>query len=93
MTMMTTPRGSTPPGMVELNPYTRLVNRAKKSPGKRYALTGRYSVRPYEGRRIATEAYAVMGQLHQAAQVADVRISVRRFDNDGETCRIAFRVL
>jgi hypothetical protein len=73
------------------NPYESLIKKAAKS-GKRYVLTGRYSVEPYEGRKNANEAFTVMAKLHQAGHDLGYAVKTRRIDNDGKTCRITFRV-
>jgi hypothetical protein len=73
------------------NPYSPLIKKAAKS-GKRYVLSGRYSVEPYEGRKNANESFTVMAKLHQAGHDLGYAVKTRRIDNDGKTCRITFRV-
>ncbi len=60
---------------------------------KRRELPGRFSLKPYAGRKTACEAYTVMGELHKAARQVGVKLQVRRFDGDGDTCRVTFKVV
>lgn len=78
--------------LAELAQYAPAVEEAIKNPDKRLGLKGRYSVKPREGRKNANESYTVMMRLHQAAKDKGVALKVRRFDNDGDTCRISFRL-
>ncbi|MCZ2857820.1 hypothetical protein [Blastococcus sp. VKM Ac-2987] len=74
------------------NPFTGLVTKAAKD-GKRYDLPGRFSLTPYEGRKGACEAFTVVGKLHAAGRSAGVKLNVRRFDTNGQGCRITFKVV
>lgn len=69
----------------------RLVTEASKD-HKRRELPGRFSTKPYEGRKGANESGTVAGELHRAAREAGVKLVVRRFDRDATTCRLTFRV-
>ncbi|MGY1719292.1 hypothetical protein ACI8AG_09620 [Blastococcus sp. SYSU DS0552] len=69
----------------------QLVTDASKD-SKRRELPGRFSLKPYAGRKTACEAYSVMGELHKAARQAGVKLQIRRFDGDGDTCRVTFKV-
>lgn len=70
----------------------QLVTEASKD-GKRRELSDRFSLKPYAGRKTACEAYTVMGELHRAAREAGVKLAVRRFDGDADTCRVTFKVV
>jgi hypothetical protein len=45
-----------------------------------------------EGRKGSCEALAVMSQLHRAARQLDVPITMRRFDQQGDSVRLTFKV-
>ncbi len=70
----------------------QLVTEAGKD-GKRRELADRFSLKPYDGRKNACEAYTVMGELHRAAREAGVKLAVRRFDADAASCRVTFKVV
>ncbi len=69
----------------------QLVTEASKD-GKRRELPGRFSTRPYEGRKGANESQTVAGELHRAAREVGVKIAVRRFDRNADSCRLTFKV-
>ena len=69
----------------------RLVTEASKD-HKRRELPGRFSTKPYEGRKGANESGTVAGELHRAAREAGVKLVVRRFDRDATSCRLTFKV-
>ena len=69
----------------------QLVTEASKD-HKRRELPGRFSVKPYEGRKGANESGTVAGELHRAAREVGVRLAVRRFDRDANSCRLTFKV-
>lgn len=75
----------------EPNPFLDLVRVASKD-GKRRDLPGRFSVKPYPGRKGACEAQTVVGLLHRAARTVGCKLAVRRYDADAETCAITFKV-
>jgi hypothetical protein len=87
-----TRRASARPGVT--NPYTSVIKQAMKNPGRWHALTGKYSVRPYEGRKNANESFTVMSQMHAAARALETEVRVRRweFDADSGTCEIKFKI-
>ncbi len=69
----------------------QLVQEAGKD-HKRRELPGRFSTKPYEGRKGANESGTVAGELHRAAREVGVKLVVRRFDRDADTCRLTFKV-
>lgn len=73
------------------NPFVEVVQAAAKD-HKRRVLAGRYSLVPYEGKKGACEAFTVMSALNRAAKQADVKVTMRRFDVQGDTCRLTFKV-
>ncbi len=76
----------------EPNPFVELVKAAAKD-GKRRDLPGRQSLVPFEGRKAACEASQVIGKLHAAGRATRHKLAVRRFDGDGDGCRITFKVV
>jgi hypothetical protein len=73
------------------NPFIPVVE-AASSDHKRRVLPGRFSLVPFEGRKGSCEALAVMSQLHRAARQLDVPITMRRFDQQGDSVRLTFKV-
>lgn len=73
------------------NPFIPVVEAAAKD-HKRRVLPGRFSLVPYEGRKGSCQALAVMSQLHRAARQLDVPITMRRFDQQGDSVRLTFKV-
>jgi hypothetical protein len=73
------------------NPFIPVVE-AAAGDHKRRVLPGRFSLVPYEGRKGSCEALAVMSQLHRAARQLDVPITMRRFDQQGDSVRLTFKV-
>lgn len=73
------------------NPFIPVVEAASKD-HKRRVLPGRFSLVPFEGRKGSCEALAVMSQLHRAARQLDVPITMRRFDQQGDSVRLTFKV-
>jgi hypothetical protein len=73
------------------NPFVPVVEAASKD-NKRRVLPGRYSLTPFEGRKGSCEALAVMSQLHRAARQLDVPITMRRFDQQGDSVRLTFKI-
>ena len=69
----------------------QLVTEASKD-HKRRELPGRFSTTPYPGRQGANESGTVVGELHRAARAVGVKLQVRRFDRDADTCRLTFKV-
>ncbi len=80
-----TRRRSVDPAIVQL------VTEAGKD-GKRRELPGRFSMKPFEGRKGGNESGTVAGELHRAARKVGVKIAVRRFDRDADSCRLTFKV-
>lgn len=80
------------PNRTQADPaLVQLVTEAAKD-HKRRELPGRFSTRPYEGRKGASELNTVAGALHKAARQAGVKLAVRRFDTDKDSARLTFRV-
>lgn len=73
------------------NPFVPVVEAAAQD-HKRRVLPGRFSLTPYEGRKGSCEALAVMSQLHRAARQLNVPITMRRFDAQGDSVRLTFKV-
>ncbi len=69
----------------------KLVQEAAQD-GKRRELVDRFSTKPYEGRKGASEYGTVAGELHRAAREAGVKIQVRKFDADANSARLTFKV-
>jgi hypothetical protein len=85
------PTTTTPKRTLDLAPFIELVGKAKKD-GKRYDLPGRYSLKPYDGKKAACEAYTVISHLHAAARRAGVKLNVRRVDPTATDTGITFKV-
>ena len=73
------------------NPLADVVAEAAKD-GKRRVLAGRYSLTPYPGRKGACDAFAIMSSLNRAAKRQGVKLEMRRYDVQGDSCRITFKV-
>ncbi len=69
----------------------QLVTEASRD-HKRRELPGRFSTKPYEGRKGANESGTVVGELHRAARAVGVKLQIRRFDRDADSCRLTFKV-
>ena len=76
----------------QASPFEPIVAEAVKT-GKRYVLKDRFSLKPYEGRKGASEAYTVMAQLHRAASALGTNLQVRRFDVQDDSCKVTFKVV
>lgn len=75
----------------EPNPFLALVKAATKD-GKRYDLPGRFSLKPYTGRKNACDAYSVMNKLHAAARQLGVKVQVRKLDPSTDDTGLTFKV-
>lgn len=83
---------ATAPTRTQADPaLVQLVTEAAKD-HKRRELPGRFSTKPYEGRKGANELNTVAGALHKAARQAGVKLAVRRFDANKDGARLTFRV-
>ena len=85
------PATTTPKRGLDLAPFVSLVEKAKAD-GARYDLPSRYSLKPYDGKKTACEAYTVISHLHAAARRAGVKLNVRRIDPTSTDTGIAFKV-
>ncbi|MGY1724745.1 hypothetical protein [Blastococcus sp. SYSU DS0533] len=70
----------------------QLITEAAKD-GKRRELPDRFSLKPFDGRKHANESGVVAGQLHKAAREIGVKLQIRRFDRDADSCKITFKVV
>ncbi len=84
-TTATTRRRAADPALVQL------VTEASRD-HKRRELPGRFSTTPYPGRQGANESGTVVGELHRTARAVGVKLQIRRFDRDADSCRLTFKV-
>src|SRR4051812_26008364 len=73
------------------NPFVPLIKAALKD-AKRRDLPGRYSLVPFEGRKTACEAYAVITKLKTAARQVGCTVQVRKLDPTAEDTALTFKV-
>ncbi|SDY15356.1 hypothetical protein SAMN05661080_02486 [Modestobacter sp. DSM 44400] len=71
--------------------FVQLVTDATKD-HKRRELPGRFSTKPFEGRKGANELSTVANELHRAARQVGIKIAVRRFDVEDASARLTFKV-